>query len=1120
MANKSYFVALNTFFVKKILLTLFFAFAAISAQAQTYCTPSYSTGCAVNDDIDDVFIGSFQDTNTGCSTNNYMVSTGDTVDIARGGFTTVRFTSNYFTQYFAIWVDFNEDGDFDDAYEHLWSSSTNNWSSNVDSIMVPPVAALGTYRMRIRSNFSGIIQASESCSNFTYGEVHDYTARVVDAPGCALPYFGGIASTDSSVTLNWLSNDTSFVVEYGTAGFAPGLGTLAYTNDTTMTIQNLSSNTAYEFYVKTNCTGANNGYSSNIGPFYIKTLCVPAATPIFEGFENDSLGSFNNPNAPSCWFYTEDPSAAGYGYINGGATWSLTPKTGNQLYYLYNSFDTLREILVSPSVLGLDSGTKKIEFYAGSTSNTSGEVVIGTMSDPNDASTFEVIDSISVTGGATWNKYTSYIYASAGYNMSDKHIAIASSSSNTFSAIYLDDITIDNGPQCLPPSAISVGSIGLDSAEIFFSTTGIASWLEYGPVGFVPNFSQGTGTLVSASGSPSWLTGLDSNTSYDVYVYQMCADSSISPAFGPVSFKTLTCPTYLMCTLDLELVDSFGDGWNGAEVQVINSSGNVEYTFGSDFTTGSSYTETMTLCSGGSYSIVVSDAGFYSNEIGVNLFKGSSLIASYAPNTSTAQGTVMTTFVTSCNTLCPDPSDLVATPTMNGASFTFNTNGNTGTFDYAWGPTGWSQGTGAIAAGTGNTTTNGMTINGLTPGTCYDMVVIANCGTNGVSDTLGPLTFCTPLCPASDLCTYTAILEDSYGDGWNGASLTYSVNGWPSNEYFTFSSGYSDTVVITVCSGSFVEFFNGTAGSYPSEVSYSVSSDYSGSVVASVSQGGFTAGQSGGSVLANCVSSVCSVPTNLAVASKSGSNATISWSGSASNYVFKFQEQGTTNMLTGTSTVSSTNLSGLGYSRYYDFWVAQVCAPGDTSAFHYFSFESDSCASVSLGTPSSSVTNVTSNYAEVNFDWTSASNYTSYALNFGDGNSTTGTGTTALHQYASNGTFNAVLTLYGDCDTVAQSITVSVSGIGLEEHIGLDALTLYPNPTSGLITIDAAVDQSTVLHVRVINYLGGVLFEDHLEASSGRLVRTYDLSAQASGAYVIEIQTDRGMIQKSVIVRH
>ncbi|HAR21693.1 MAG TPA: hypothetical protein DCR47_03930, partial [Cryomorphaceae bacterium] len=88
--------------------------------------------------------------------------------------------------------------------------------------------------------------------------------------------------------------------------------------------------------------------------------------------------------------------------------------------------------------------------------------------------------------------------------MMDDHIAIVSSDSTTYSAVYIEDITITNAPDCLPPSAIAVGTVLQDSAQITYTSNGIQTYLEYGPPGFV----QGTGTSVTVSGSPAWLTGL------------------------------------------------------------------------------------------------------------------------------------------------------------------------------------------------------------------------------------------------------------------------------------------------------------------------------------------------------------------------------------------------------------------------------------------------------------------------------------------------------------------------------------------------------------------------------------------------------------------------------------
>ena len=134
--------------MKKLLL-LFMSVFALGANAQTYCSPTYTLGCTYGDDINDVYIGTFSDTATGCSTGNYYVATSDTIYIQQTAPTSVEFTSNYSTQYFAIWGDWNNDGDWDDAGEHLWSSSTNQWNGNVESITIPSTVSLGSYRMRI-----------------------------------------------------------------------------------------------------------------------------------------------------------------------------------------------------------------------------------------------------------------------------------------------------------------------------------------------------------------------------------------------------------------------------------------------------------------------------------------------------------------------------------------------------------------------------------------------------------------------------------------------------------------------------------------------------------------------------------------------------------------------------------------------------------------------------------------------------------------------------------------------------------------------------------------------------------------------------------------------------------
>ena len=1103
--------------MKKLLL-LFMSVFALGANAQTYCTPTYTSGCGFGDDINDVFIGTFSDTATGCSTNSYDLSTSDTVFIQQTAPTTVEFTSNYTPQYFAIWGDWNNDGDFDDAGEHLWSSSTGSWSGNTGSISIPSSVSLGSYRLRIRSNYSAAISATESCSSLTYGETHDYTVTVTPPPACPAPTFASISATDSTATLNWTSNDTTFIIEYGATGFVNGLGTQVTVTDTFATITGLTSNTGYDFYIKTDCTADTNGYSTNMGPYYVKTLCTAVSTPLYESFDTDSTGGFSNPNAPSCWYYEENAGASGYGYIT-GSSFSLSPHTGTQMYYLYNSFDSAVEALISPAIIGLDSGTKQMDIYMASTGWSSGnDVIVGTVSSPTDLSNFNAMDTISVPNGATWNMYTVYFDASAGYNMSDQHIAIVSTTTNTYTAVYLDEITIKDAPQCLPPSAISVGSLGADSAEVNFTTNGIATYLEYGPVGFVPDFQQSTGTVVTASSSPYWLTGLDTNTSYDVYVYQMCADSTVSPAFGPATFKTLQCAPADMCSFDIELTDSYGDGWNGAEVQVLNSSGGVEYTLGSAFFTGSSYTETIMVCTGETFTIEVSTAGSYPSEIGLNVLSNGTVVDSYSATSATTLGTQMAQFTASCNTACPTPNNLTYVAGKNDANFTFDQNGGSGTYVYEWGPVGFAQATGLVSSNIDSTTSNTFSISGLSAATCYDVFVIANCGTSGVSDTLGPLTFCTNLCDTTDLCTWTMSMYDSWGDGWNGAEVQVLYNG-VFGQSFTFTTGDSSIVDFQVCSGTQITVVNSAAGSYPSEVSY-VLSNLSGTQSTSVSTGNFAVGTQD-TLMANCVTVSCPMPSNLTNTTIGATTADISWTGGTGTFMYEYRAQGTTTgpMMSGTTTSTMASLTGLVPSTTYDFYVKEACAPGDTSMTMYHVFTTDSCAAITLGNPQFNVDSVNATAAALTFNWNSA-NTTGFNISFGDGNSTTGTGGTVSHSYTANGTYSVTLTVYSDCDTASKTFNVQVGTIGIEDNAGITALMIYPNPTQGLVTIDGEISHSAEVSIRIINYLGQEILVDQFDPTSSVLSKTYDLSGAAAGAYLIEVSTDRGVVQKSIIVRH
>ena len=86
---------------------------------------------------------------------------------------TPGFPRSSYTEYWRVWADFNRDGDFEDAGEILFQGSGSGAVSG--SISVPANSVAGDIRLRVSMRYGGY---PNSCGNFSWGEVEDYTLRV------------------------------------------------------------------------------------------------------------------------------------------------------------------------------------------------------------------------------------------------------------------------------------------------------------------------------------------------------------------------------------------------------------------------------------------------------------------------------------------------------------------------------------------------------------------------------------------------------------------------------------------------------------------------------------------------------------------------------------------------------------------------------------------------------------------------------------------------------------------------------------------------------------------------------------------------------------------------------
>lgn len=76
-----------------------------------------------------------------------------------------------------VWIDLNQDGDFDDAGEKVLVTTAKK-SPWTGSIAIPATAKIGQTRMRVRLHDSTLTPNTTPCGTSGYGQVEDYTLNV------------------------------------------------------------------------------------------------------------------------------------------------------------------------------------------------------------------------------------------------------------------------------------------------------------------------------------------------------------------------------------------------------------------------------------------------------------------------------------------------------------------------------------------------------------------------------------------------------------------------------------------------------------------------------------------------------------------------------------------------------------------------------------------------------------------------------------------------------------------------------------------------------------------------------------------------------------------------------
>jgi hypothetical protein len=352
--------------------------------------------------------------------------------------------------------------------------------------------------------------------------------RVLPVPSCPQPQaISSFGITSDSASLTWASfaSDSIWMVYLTPAGITPDSSHLTIVNNDTVTFSGLNSNTYYNFYVKGVCNIGDTSFLS--GPFSVLTNCLPISSPYYQSFDNTIA-----PSIDQCWSVL----STGAGTIQTDNSAFNPQRSDPNSISMYNSSGG-DLYFISPFISDLDS-TKRIRFYLQNNGNAGylSDLIIGTISDPNDATTFSPYDTIlnSEFNSANWNRL---MVNFNNYSGNDNHIAFKHGQNFTFDYIWLDDFYYEDIPSCLSPlpTTISLNSVSTDSANISWTSIPThTSWLGY----LVADSNTLAATNPIVLNSDSVNISVNHSTIYNFYVQSICGAGDTSIISGPITFTT------------------------------------------------------------------------------------------------------------------------------------------------------------------------------------------------------------------------------------------------------------------------------------------------------------------------------------------------------------------------------------------------------------------------------------------------------------------------------------------------------------------------------------------------------------------------------------------------------
>lgn len=369
---------------------------------------------------------------------------------------------------------------------------------------------------------------SNTGTSDSYGYMDNILIDYTDCPAPNYAMASQITQTSAYIfwPLDMIASSWEYV--YGPAGFNPDTATVHSSYDNFATLTSLTPGTRYAFYVRNICNGTN--YSSWSSALVFNTKCLDVQVPYQEFFDDYGTSIASSDNVfPPCWTKT-------------GNGMSAISNLQHQPYFtapgaLFLSHNANQYEYVSTPLLQ-DTLSKLQVHFLGKFDDLNRSVDVGVMTNPSDTSSFTLIETIHART-RVWNEY---VIPLTSYTGTGQYLSFRSQGAVP-TVFYMDNLQVDYAPVCVNPVNVSVSNIGIHSVEVDWTPGRSESeWqVVIGPAGFNPE-TAGTGTLLTAYNHPITINSLTDATFYDVYVRAACENQSYSDWSSSISFRTQCFP--------------------------------------------------------------------------------------------------------------------------------------------------------------------------------------------------------------------------------------------------------------------------------------------------------------------------------------------------------------------------------------------------------------------------------------------------------------------------------------------------------------------------------------------------------------------------------------------------